>query len=128
MGLLKLSEICDANIKAPIEKSLNWLFADNDLGVEMIEWGINTIWRDIERKSPLSYLRYVSFALAEIGLVRPIDKLESVRAFTINKEMRPYQLGWLLYAFSGLQRILQICGLYSMHLQVSRGSVLILPE
>ncbi|MGD8457107.1 MAG: hypothetical protein PVF83_12040 [Anaerolineales bacterium] len=104
MGLLKLSEICERDFSAPIQKSMQWLFGDNNLGAEMVEWENNTIWRDIERKAPASYLRYLSFALAVAGLKRPIQCLESVRAFTINKEMRPYQLGWLLYAFADQER------------------------
>jgi hypothetical protein len=104
MGLLKLSEICERDFSAPIQKSMQWLFGDNNLGAEMVEWENNTIWRDIERKAPASYLRYLSFALAVAGFKRPIQCLESVRAFTINKEMRPYQLGWLLYAFAAQER------------------------
>jgi hypothetical protein len=104
MGLLKLSEICDRDFRASIQKSVQWLFGNNDLGVEMIDWEINTIWRDIERKPPASHLRYLSFALAEAGFRKPVQWLESACAFTINQEMRPYQLGWLLYAFADQRR------------------------
>ena len=100
MALLKISGISGQDFGGPIRKGLDWLLGGNDMAVEMIDWERNVIWRDIERVYPLSTIRYGSYALAQAGLSRPLQLLESVPARKVNREMRPYETGWLLYAFA----------------------------
>jgi len=101
MALYKLSSVSGEDFQAPIQKSLNWLFGNNDIGSDVIDWKQNIIWRDIHRAFPVSLIRYVSYALAQVGLLGLVQRLETVRAKNLNQEMRPYCLAWLLYAFAG---------------------------
>jgi len=61
------------------------------------------IWRDIERAFPASTIRYLAMFSAKVGLKELVQKLNSPFALKLNGEMRPYELGWLLYAFADQQ-------------------------
>jgi hypothetical protein len=102
MGLQKLSSVSGKNFDDPIYMGLDWLFGSNELGLEMIDWERNLIWRDIETSSLASVTRYISFLLAETGLVSSSSLKNSGYVLKLNYEIRPYELGWLLYAFAGL--------------------------
>jgi hypothetical protein len=102
MGLLKLSSVSGKDFKTHIYKGLNWLSGSNELNVEMINWKDHLIWRDIERKSPANITRYISMLLAEADLTPPIRLVDSTYGLKLNHEMRPYELGWLLYALPDL--------------------------
>jgi hypothetical protein len=97
MGFRKLTMVSGKDYELPIRKGLDWLFGSNELGVGMVDWQRHVIWRDIERTFPASLTRYVSMLVAEAGLRKPIGLLESAYALRVNREMRPYELGWLLY-------------------------------
>lgn len=102
MGLQKLSSVSGKNFDAPIYKGLDWLFGSNELSLEMIDWDRNLIWRDIEL-SPSSFVkRYFSMLLAEMGLVNTASRKNLGYSLKLNYEIRPYELGWVLYAFAGL--------------------------
>ncbi len=101
MGLQKLSSVSGKNFDVPIYRGLDWLFGSNELDSEMIDWDRNLIWRDIEI-SPSSFLmRYFSMLLVETGLVSTVSQKKPY-SLKLNYEIRPYELGWLLYAFAGL--------------------------
>jgi hypothetical protein len=100
MGLLRLAGVSQQDFSVPIQRGLNWLLRGNELCIDMIAWDRHIIWRDIERKPPTAYLRYLSMVVAQSGLSRPVSWLESQGSFYLNPEMRPYELGWLLYAFA----------------------------
>jgi hypothetical protein len=99
MGLKKLSMVSGKDFQAPINRGLNWLFGSNELDLVMVDLDKNLIWRDIERTFPVLTTRYLSMFLAEIGFKAPIQILDSPYGLKLNHEMRPYELGWLLYAF-----------------------------
>lgn len=95
MTLFALGEATGHDFTSRIYKGLEWVNLRNELGVEMDDEGRNIIWRCIYRaQSPvLTYLR--------AGL---LDQSKAVRAnrsdLKILFECRPYELGWLLYAFA----------------------------
>jgi hypothetical protein len=102
MGLQKLSIVSGKDYRAPIYKGLNWLFGSNELGLKMVDLNRKLIWRDIELSPQASITRYISILLAETSLTRSTQQINSKNSLRLNREMRPYELGWLLYAFSGL--------------------------
>jgi hypothetical protein len=102
MGLQKLSMVSGKDYQAPIYKGLYWLFGSNELGLEIIDWDRNLIWRDIELSSLAYITRYISILLVETGLTKSIRQMNSEYSLRLNREIRPYELGWLLYAFAGL--------------------------
>ena len=68
----------------------------------MVDLNRKLIWRDIELSPQASITRYISILLAEASLKRSTQQINSKNSLRLNREMRPYELGWLLYAFSGL--------------------------
>lgn len=104
MGLKKLTMVSGKDFQVPIYKGLNWLFGFNELGLAIVDLENNFVWRDIERTFPASTIRYLSMFLAEVGFKGPIQKLDLPYGLKLNREMRPYELGWLLYAFADHQR------------------------
>jgi hypothetical protein len=100
MALLKLSAVSGQGFQSAIKHGLMWLFGANELRTEIIDWDKLVVWRDIERKRPVAYLRYASIALARQGWTNAARLLDSVPMYKLNREMRPYELGWLLYAFA----------------------------
>lgn len=101
MALLKLAAISGQDFTDAIQRGLNWLQRNNELRQEMIVWDRQIIWRDIQRTPPAVYLRYPAMVLAQTGFTGVVSRLNGVGGFRLNPEMRPYHLGWLLYAFAG---------------------------
>lgn len=101
MGLRKLSMVSGKSFENSIHRGLNWLFGHNELGVEMVDWSQNLIWRDIEPAPLTSTLPYLSILLAETGLINRVYTENPTYNLRLNYEIRPYELGWLLYAFTG---------------------------
>lgn len=111
MALLKLSAVSGQDFYPPIQHGLAWLLGANELGIEIIDWDRHVVWRDIERTRPVAFMRYISMGLAGLGWTGAASLLDSGPMYKLNHEMRPYHLGWVLYAFADHQ---------SFHQQVPR--------
>jgi hypothetical protein len=84
-----------------INLGVRWNFGFNELGENIVHQEEGVIWRDIERKEPAKLSRGIRGICSVAGLSRLhhiTDKL--VREFRINRECRPYHLGWILYAWA----------------------------
>lgn len=103
MGLMKLSEVSGKDYSPSVLKGLGWLFRSNELGTEMVDIDRLVIWRDIERSPSVAWIRYISMLLMELNLTAPLKILNSEYSLKLNREMRPYELGWLLYGLSFLK-------------------------
>ena len=94
MMLFAVSEAMNRNFDEAICRSLAWISGDNELGRDFVEPGLGLIWRSI-------YLRrmnkYTDAAFRFVGLRREAANVQ----LQIRHECRPYELGWLLYAFAG---------------------------
>lgn len=105
MALFKLSAVSGQDFHPAITRGLMWLFDANELRKEIIDWDKFVTWRDIERTRPVAYLRYASIALLRLGWTNVARWLDAVPLYKLNREMRPYELGWLLYAFADQRSI-----------------------
>jgi hypothetical protein len=77
-----------------IERGEHWIF-ENESGSSLIDETTGTIWRDIERdEGPGS--RFARRVRSVLGLKRA-DECASARLF-VNRETRPYEWAWCLYA------------------------------
>lgn len=95
MALFALSKASGLDFSEPIHKGLQWIAGANDLGVDFRVENAGIVWRsayhgNMIRKNLRNALSFLGFAGDE-----PADDLE------IKFECRPYELGWLLYAFAG---------------------------
>lgn len=94
MMLFAVSEAANHNFTEAVCRSLAWISGDNEMRRDFVEPSLGLIWRSI-------YLRavdkYPDAALRFLGLRRDAADVR----LKVRYECRPYELGWLLYAFAG---------------------------
>ena len=101
MALLAVDEVAGTNHTANIEKGLGWLNKNNELNEPMILPENGIIWRDIHRREIKKTYRLVRGILTTAGLTTAHCLTgKNLFGFVVNRECRPYCLGWLLYAWA----------------------------
>lgn len=95
MGLLALEEATGESFKECINKGLEWVYGTNELCTDMRDLSHNLIWRCILPKR--GQVKYWEIAR---NLLRPPKEKPPAGSLQILFEDRPYELGWLLYAFA----------------------------
>ncbi len=96
MALLALGDATHQDFRPWIYKGLQWINSQNELGYEMEDASAKVIWRRIFR-SRRSLSRYFSAALGRNSIPVPPSRVQDLQVLF---ECRPYELGWLLYAFA----------------------------
>ena len=92
-----LGEAVQSDFSPWIYKGLQWI-DDNELGFDMKDDSTNVVWRCIERTRPN---RVWNMA---VNLIARREDRESSNGLRTLFECRPYELGWLLYAFANWNR------------------------
>ena len=99
MALRKLSRTGGRDYRAPIARSFQWLYGDNELKVPMIDWEKLCVLRAIQRK-PLFYQpSYHANLLRSRFCSRPNDGSLAFGGMQTLNETRPYHMGWMLLYF-----------------------------
>lgn len=93
MALLAIGEATASDFAPWIYKGLQWI-RRNELGVDMEASDINIVWRCIYRPTGRRVLD------TAVALLSRRDDEESRNGLKVMWECRPYELGWLLYAFA----------------------------
>ena len=93
MALLALGEAMQSDFGPWIYKGLEWIRA-NELEFNMEEESENLVWRSIFRPTASTYWNTAIALLTQSG-----DR-GSRKGLKVRFECRPYELGWLLYAFA----------------------------
>jgi hypothetical protein len=95
MALFAIEEASQQSFKEHIYKGLRWIYKSNELGADMRDLDQNLIWRCIlPRRTRTKYWDTMLSVLRSPKENAPTGPLE------ILYEDRPYELGWLLYAFA----------------------------
>ena len=94
--LFGLGDAIGHDFDQSIYKGLRWINSNNELGYDMEDQINEVIWRCIFR-SKRSLVRYVK---ANLGTYSDTVHETSREGLEIKYECRPYELGWLLYAFA----------------------------
>jgi len=105
MALLSLERLAGIPTRDAVAHGLEWLFSYNELGVAMANTGRDTIWRSIRRRSPLRRIVFPLKAISLAGVGSGLDlgtRAASPSMLEIDREFRPYHLGFCLYAFAEL--------------------------
>lgn len=97
MALLAISKAGGRSFETEISRGLSWIFGNNELWTDLVLENEGLILRDIHRHGVGRVRRAMHSAAWTWGLRSTIH--ESTR-FVINRECRPYHLGWILYAAS----------------------------
>ncbi len=97
MALFALGEAIQSDFSPWIFKGLQWI-DENELGIDMRDDSTNVVWRCIGRNQPT---RVWNLA---VNLLTGREDRESRNGLRALYECRPYELGWLLYAFANWNR------------------------
>jgi hypothetical protein len=101
MALAALERVSGADYQRPIDKGLEWLRSSPEIGgASLIDPAVGLIWRKVGRREPLKASRYLQAAATRL---HPAAKFPGVDRWfppgAIDFESRPYELGWLLFAW-----------------------------
>lgn len=94
MALFAIEEASGESFSSFVYRGLGWI-SNNELGVDMRDSGQNLIWRCILSEN--SQNKYWEIAS---NLVRSKNHDAAARSLKVLYEQRPYEYGWLLYAFA----------------------------
>lgn len=97
MTLFALGDVLGNDFGPWIYKGLRWINSNNELTFDMEDKSAGVIWRCIQH-AQLSATHYLHIKLGR--RLASIQRQEP-QALEILFECRPYELGWLLYAFAG---------------------------
>ena len=92
MALFAAQDACNTDFREPIYKGLEWIGGANELQQNLEDQSASLVWRCIRPAKSTSTLGRLS---ALVGQERTGETLR------ILHECRPYELGWMLYAFAG---------------------------
>jgi hypothetical protein len=109
MALFALEDAGGPTYHPAIVKSLEWLAHAPEIGHSLIDDQFDVIWRKVARREPRKLARRLQAGVSYIhpaARIGGIDRVMPPRA--IDYECRPYELGWLLYAWTD-DRLKQLC-------------------
>lgn len=96
MTLFALQDVSQRDFTEPIYRGLEWIKNANELACDLTDEKAGVIWRCI-RPTP----HWLTYAEDMIGLIGVGSRRLGQHHLTVLHECRPYELGWLLYAFAG---------------------------
>jgi hypothetical protein len=95
MMLFAASDATSRDFTTAIYKGLAWISGNNELHRDFVEPSLGLVWRSIYLDSTDAY------ADAAMRFFQLRSGTADARHLKVRYECRPYELGWLLYAFAG---------------------------
>lgn len=102
LALKGLSAVSGEDFTEEIERGLQWIFGENPLQFTFVDPEHAVIWRSMKRKFPLAKVIYLNKFSSFIGPTEWVSGLDRPPLLTIDRECRPYELGWLLFSFADI--------------------------
>lgn len=100
LALKGLAAVSMEDYRFEIERGLGWLFGKNPLGFQFVDERNAVIWRSMRRRPPISKAIYLNKLVSFVGPTGWLSAFDQSALFMIDRECRPYELGWLLFAFA----------------------------
>jgi hypothetical protein len=104
MALLAVADATGHGYDDALERSVAWVFGENELRRAMIDQDHRVIWRSIRRRIAQGKLIHVFKLLSLTRLQRAgnrlADMVNTPGQLEVDMECRPYEFGWLLWAFA----------------------------
>ncbi len=100
MALFELQEAGGPSYQDAISRSLEWQLFSPEIGASTIDAQFNLIWRKVARREPKKLARKMQAAVSYLHPSLRVPALDLLMpAGSVDYECRPYELGWLLYAW-----------------------------
>lgn len=100
MALFALEEAGGPVHHDAISKSLEWLAYSPEIKGSTIDGDLNLIWRKVARREPRKLARKLQAAASYVHPSLRVGGIDwALPARVVDFECRPYELGWLLYAW-----------------------------
>lgn len=100
LALKGLAAVSGEDFNREIEAGMKWIFGENPLRFNFIDQKHAVIWRSMKRRFPLGKVIYLNKFSSFVGPTEWISGLTRPSLLMIDRECRPYELGWLLYSFA----------------------------
>jgi hypothetical protein len=97
MALFALEEATGLDFGEPIYRGLRWVVGQNELARDLRDGSSGVIWRSFYHVNKISVYRDRIHGIFRRQRTGSAD----VEDLAVKRECRPYELGWLLYAFAG---------------------------
>ena len=99
MVLLDLLEAGGQDHRREVAAGLSWLDRHPEVVEELVSDRFGLVWRKVGRREPPKAARALGAATTSVrsGFHLPLDRL--LPPVVVDHECRPYELGWLLYAW-----------------------------
>jgi len=105
MALLPLERVAPILTTPAVARGVAWLFGRNELAESLVDDEHHLIWRSIRRRWPVSRVVYPLKAASLLRVGRGLDlgaRLATPSLLEVDRECRPYHLGFCLYALAEL--------------------------
>ena len=100
MALLELAEAGGPDHRAAVAAGLGWLVEPAESREQLIVDDCGVVWRKVGRHEPRKMVRKLRSAVSATDPARRAAWLDRVfPPGTVDRECRPFELGWLLYAW-----------------------------
>lgn len=100
MALLDLREAGGADHLGAVAKGLRWLDRHPEVDAPLVSEQQGVIWRKVGRSEPRKAVRMVSAVTTALKPGLHLPGLDAIfPPDRVDRECRPYELGWLLYAW-----------------------------
>lgn len=101
MALLPLERAIGLPATAAAARGVSWLFGENEVGVPLVDEDRAVIWRSVRRSGSRRALLRAFEAASVLGAGGRLDLgARFAGALEIDRELRPYHLGWCLLALA----------------------------
>ena len=104
MALNAVAELTGRSFDDALDRSVAWVFGENELRRTMVDADDGIIWRSIRRRLAHNKLIHVFKVLSLARLQGAGNRLATMvntpGQLDVDMECRPYELGWLLMAFA----------------------------
>lgn len=99
LALFALADVSGLDFRQSIYKGLSWIYGNNESGLDLRDTSSNLVWRSAYRRNPAG-----TYVMELVDFLRGIPGTVQAGDLAIKRECRPYELGWLLYAFGARSR------------------------
>jgi hypothetical protein len=101
MAILASDYVSQQDHLKQIELGIRWVFGNNEVEEDLVRHDKGIIWRDVEKNEVAKLSRRARGVLSVAGL-SGLHRWAGtwIRGFHVNRECRPYELGWILYAWA----------------------------